>query len=145
MVIQSFAPGYPKVHSSNERAAKLCADIMIISRIRTALLQSFIALSAVAGGPLYELPMSSPPPDPYKLLDALRPPLQPDWHLGQPYAYLGIPYVRVFIPDEWRGNPVAAAIALCPGPENGIWQETRVIALVIQHKQHVSPPYECRP
>lgn len=118
---------------------------MITNRIRTALLQSLVAVFAVAGGPLNELPVPTPPPDPHSLLDALRPPLQPNWHLGQPYSYLGIPYVRVFIPDEWRGNPVAAAIALCPGPEHEIWQETRVIGLVMLHKQHVSPPYECRP
>jgi len=118
---------------------------MISSRIRTALLQTLIAVFAIAGGPLDELPIPTPPPDPDSLLEALRPRLQPNWHLGQPYTYLGIPYVRVFIQSEWRGNPLAAAIALCPGPENEIWQETRVIRLVMQHKQHESPPYECRP
>ncbi|HTI84901.1 MAG TPA: hypothetical protein VL614_30985 [Acetobacteraceae bacterium] len=120
-------------------------DTMITSQIRTALLQTFVAVFAVAGGPLDELPIPTPPPDPYRLLDALHPQLQPNWHLGQPYTYLGIPYVRVFIQDEWRGSPVAAAIALCPGPENKIWQETRVIRLVMQHKQRMSPAYECRP
>jgi hypothetical protein len=122
-----------------------CVDTLISGQMRKAFLQAFVAVIAVAGGPLDELPIPTPPPDPYSLLDALRPRLQPNWHLGQPYTYLGIPYVRVFIQDEWRGNPVAAAIALCPGPEDEIWRETRVIRLVMQHKQHEWPPYECRP
>jgi hypothetical protein len=65
--------------------------------------------------------------------------------MGQPYAYLGIPYVRVRIQDEWRGNPVAAAVSLCPGPEDPIWQQTHVITLVMHYRQHDWPPYECRP
>lgn len=118
---------------------------MISSQMRMALLQSLVAVFTVAGGPLDQLPVPTPPPEPIDLLNALRPRLQPNWHLGQPYSYLGIPYVRVLIQDEWRGNPIAAAIALCPGPEDEIWRETRVIRLVMQHNRRESPPYECRP
>lgn len=144
-MIQSSAPGNLKVCRLDERAAKLCVDTMKSNQIRTALLQAFVAVFTVAGGPLDELPIPNPAPDPNNLLDALRPRLQPNWHMGQPYTYLGIPYVRVFIQDEWRGNPIAAAIALCPDTESEIWQETRVIRLVMQHKQREAPPYECRP
>ena len=118
---------------------------MIFGRMRIALLQGSLALLTVAGGPLNELPVPSPPPDPLSLLNALQPRLPPNWHMGQPYSYLGIPYVRVLIQDEWRGNPVAAAISLCPGPENAIWREIRVIRLVMRHNQRDWPPYECRP
>lgn len=118
---------------------------MISSRIRIALVQGCLALTTVAGGPLDELPIPTPPPEPINLLNALRPRLPPNWHMGQPYSYLGIPYVQVLIQDEWRGNPVAAAISLCPGPEDAIWRETRVINLVMRHHQRDWPPYECRP
>jgi hypothetical protein len=51
----------------------------------------------------------------------------------------------VLIQDQWRGNPIAAAIAMCPGPEDTIWTETRVIRLVMRHNRHDWPAYECRP
>lgn len=103
------------------------------------------AILTMAGGPLTELPVWAPPPDQADLLNALAPRLPANWHMGQPYEYLGRPYVQVQIQDEWRGNPVAAAISLCPGPENAIWRQTRVIQLVMRYRQHNWPPYECRP
>lgn len=99
----------------------------------------------MAGGPLDELPTPAPAPDPGDLLNALRSNLPANWHMGEPYSYLGIPYVRIQIQDEWRGNPVAAAVAMCPDPENAIWQQTRVIRLVMRHQRYDWPPYECRP
>jgi hypothetical protein len=104
-----------------------------------------LAFLTMAGGPLEELPVPTPPSDPLELLDALRHNLPANWHMGQPYEYLGVPYVRVQIQDEWRGNPIAAAISLCPDPEDPIWTQTRVIALVMRHLRHDWPPYECRP
>jgi len=98
-----------------------------------------------AGGPLDELPSPTPPPDPLSLLNALRPRLPPNWRMGQPTSYLGIAQVRVNILDEWRGNPVAAAVAMCPDPEDPIWRQTRVFRLVMRHHQRDWPPYECRP
>ncbi len=59
--------------------------------------------------------------------------------------YLGEPYVRVVILDEWRGNPIAAAITLCPDSEDSIWNVTRTIRLVMRHRQRDWPSYECRP
>jgi len=118
---------------------------MIRRRICAASLQACLAVLTAAGGPLEELPIPNPPADPYSLLNALRPRLPPNWHMGQPYSYLGVPYVRVLIQDEWRGDPIAAAISLCPDPENAIWRETRVITLVMRHNQRDWPPYECRP
>lgn len=117
----------------------------VSKKLRTVVLQACIALVTIAGGPLEELPVPAPPPDPADLLNALRPRLPANWHFGQPYEYLGIPYVRVQIQDEWRGGPISAAIAMCPGPENPIWNQTRVIALVMRHLRHDWPPYECRP
>jgi hypothetical protein len=104
-----------------------------------------VALLTCAGGPLDTLPVPTPPPDPLSLLDALRPRLPPNWRIGQPTAYLGISQVRVNILDEWRGNPVAAAVALCPDPDDPIWRQTRVFRLVMRHHQRDWPPYECRP
>jgi hypothetical protein len=115
------------------------------ARFRTALLQAGFAVLTGAGGPLEELPASAPPPDPQQLLEALRTNLPANWHMGQPYTFLGIPYVRVQIQDQWRGNPVAAVISLCPGPDDTIWQHARVIRLVMRHLQHDWPAYECRP
>jgi hypothetical protein len=109
------------------------------------LLQAALALPTVAMGPLGELPASAPPPDPQDLLNALGPNLPANWHMGQPYTYLSVPYIRVQIQDQWRGNPVAAAVALCPSPDNVIWQQTRIIRLVMRHLQRDWPPYECRP
>lgn len=117
----------------------------VTRRFRIILAQIGLAFLVMAGGPLEELPSPPPQVDPGDLLDALRPNLLANWHMGQPYVYLGIPYVLVQIQDEWRGNPVAAAIAMCPGPENPIWQQTRVIRLVMRHLRHNWPPWECRP
>jgi hypothetical protein len=110
-----------------------------------ALPLAIATILTAAGGPLEELPAWAPPPDPLNLLDALRPKLPPNWHMGQPWNYLGLPYVRVLIQDEWHGNPIAAAIEMCPGPENPIWLQTRVICLVMRHNRRDWPPYECRP
>ena len=98
-----------------------------------------------AGRPLEELPFPPTPPDPGSLLDSLRPRLPPNWRMGQPWTYLGVAHVRVNILDEWRGNPVAAAVALCPGPEDAIWRQTRTIRLIMRYRQRDWPPYECRP
>lgn len=100
---------------------------------------------AASGAPLDELPASQPPPDQQSLLDSLRPQLPANWRLSQAYIYLRISHVRVFIPDEWRGNPIAAAISLCPEPDDGIWDTTRIIRLVMRYHQRDWPPYECRP
>jgi hypothetical protein len=120
-------------------------DVCRSRALCTALLLSCAAFLLMAGGPLTELPVPRPPIDPLDLLNALRPNLPANWHMGQPYEYLGIPYVRVQIQDEWRGNPIAAAISMCPDPENTIWDQTRVITLVMRHLRHNWPPYECRP
>ncbi|HET6308119.1 MAG TPA: hypothetical protein VFG12_13100 [Rhodopila sp.] len=104
-----------------------------------------IAVLAGGGGPLGELPVPTPPPDPLALLDALRPRLPANWRMGQPTEYLGIAQVRVNIMDSWRGNPVAAAISMCPDPEDAIWQQVRVFRLVMRFHQRNWPPYECRP
>lgn len=103
------------------------------------------ATLTIGAGPLAELPAWAPLPDQANLLNSLTPRLPANWHMGQPYAYLDIPYVRVRIQDEWHGNPVAAAVSLCPGPEDPIWQQTHVITLVMHYRQHDWPPYECRP
>ena len=117
----------------------------VTGRLPTVLLQGCLALFVMAGGPLDELPTPAPAPDPGDLLNALRSNLPANWHMGEPYSYVGIPYVRIQIQDEWRGNPVAAAVSMCPDPENAIWQQTRVIRLVMRHHRHDWPPYECRP
>lgn len=104
-----------------------------------------IAFLTSAGGPLDNLPLPPPPPDPLSLLNALRPRLPPNWHMGQPSVYLGIAQVKVSILDEWRGNPVAAAVGMCPDPEDEIWKQMRVFRLVMRHHQRDWPPYECRP
>jgi hypothetical protein len=100
---------------------------------------------AASGAPLDELPASQPPPDQQSLLGSLRPQLPANWRLSQPYIYLRISYVRVFIQDEWRGNPIAAAISLCPESDDRIWDTTRIIRLVMRYHQRDWPPYECRP
>jgi hypothetical protein len=97
-----------------------------------------------AAGPLEELPVWAPPPDPFTLLQTLSVRLPPDWRLGQPSSYLGIAEVRVNMAPEWRGNPIAAAINLCPGPEDSIWEQTRVIRLIMHQRQRDWPPYDCR-
>ena len=102
-------------------------------------------LLAGGGGPLDELPYPRKEVDPLSLLNALRPRLPPNWRMGQPWSYLGITSVRVNVLDEWRGNPIAAAIAMCPDPEDAIWRQTRVFRLVMRHHQRDWPPYECRP
>lgn len=104
-----------------------------------------LILLTCAGGPLDELPIPAPPPDPLSLLESLRPRLPPNWRLGQPTSYLGIAQVKVNVADEWRGNPIAAAINLCPGPEDAIWDHVRVIRLIMRYQQRDWPPYECRP
>jgi hypothetical protein len=111
--------------------------------------RSLLGLAAVlltcGGGPLDELPIPTPPPDPASLLHALHPRLPPNWRLGQPTSYLGIPEIRVNIMDQWRGNPVAAAISLCPDPEHAIWKQTRLFRLIMRYRQRDWPSYECRP
>lgn len=109
------------------------------------MLALMVALLTCAGGPLDQLPIPTPPPDPLSLLNALRARLPPNWSIGQPSSYLGIAQVRVNILDGWRGNPVAAAVAMCPDPEDSIWRQTRVFRLVMRHHQRDWPPYECRP
>ena len=104
-----------------------------------------IALLTCGGGPLNELPIPSPPPDPLSLLNALRPRLPPNWRMGQPSEYLGVAQVKVNILDEWRGNPVAAAVGMCPDPDDEIWQQVRVFRLIMRYRQRDWPPYECRP
>jgi hypothetical protein len=98
-----------------------------------------------AAGPLEELQVWPPPPDPFSLLQALSARLPPDWRLGQPSSYLGIAQVRVNMAPEWRGNPIAAAINLCPDTEDSIWEQTRVIRLIMHQRQRDWPPYDCRP
>ena len=109
------------------------------------LMAAGIAVLTCGGGPLDELPVPTPPPDPLSLLDALRPRLPPNWRMGQPTDYLGIAQVKVNILDEWRGNPVAAAIGMCPDPEDAIWKQVRVFRLIMRYHQRDWPPYECRP
>ena len=109
------------------------------------LMAAGIAVLTCGGGPLDELPVPTPPPDPLSLLDALRPRLPPNWRMGQPTEYLGIAQVKVNILDEWRGNPVAAAISMCPDPEDEIWKQVRVFRLIMRYRQRDWPPYECRP
>jgi hypothetical protein len=118
---------------------------LVSARLRTAFALACAAMLTAAGGPLTVLPTWAPPPDQSDLLNSLAPRLPANWHMGQPYDYLGVPYVRVQIQDEWRGNPVAAAVSMCPGPENAIWNQTRVIRLVMRYRQHDWPAYECRP
>lgn len=98
-----------------------------------------------AGGPLDELPYPVAPPEPAALLTALRKNLPANWRIGQPTSYLGITQVRVNILDEWRGSPISAAIAMCPGPEDDIWKQVRVFRLIMRHHQRDWPPWECRP
>jgi hypothetical protein len=111
---------------------------------RLLLAAGVVALTC-GGGPLDELPIPTPPPDPLSLLNALRPRLPPNWRMGQPSDYLGIAQVKVNILDEWRGNPVAAAVSMCPDPEDEIWQQVRVFRLIMRYHQRDWPPYECRP
>jgi hypothetical protein len=113
--------------------------------IATAGLALLVATWPARADPLIEYPVPLPPPDPLSLLNALQPRLPPTWRMGQPYIYLDIPYVRVNIMDEWRGNPISAAIAMCPGSDDPIWELTPVIRLVMRHHQRNWPPYECRP
>ncbi len=109
------------------------------------LLGSVMVLALCGGGPLEDLPVPTPPVDPISLLDALRPRLPANWRMGQPFEYLGITNVRINILDEWRGNPIAAAVSLCPDPEDEIWQQVRVFRLIMRHNRRDWPPYECRP
>ena len=112
---------------------------------RRAAALALAALLICAGGPLDELPYPRKDVDPLSLLNALRPRLPPNWRMGQPWVYLGITSVRVNVLDEWRGNPISAAVAMCPDPEDSIWQQTRVFRLVMRHHQRDWPPHECRP
>jgi hypothetical protein len=109
--------------------------------VLAAVMAGFLA----AAGPLEELPVWPPPPDPFSLLQSLSIRLPPDWRLGQPSSYLGIAEVRVIMAPEWRGSPISAAISLCPDPEDSIWRQTRVIRLVMHQRQRDWPPYDCRP
>jgi len=137
------------------RCFLLCSHVVgrILKLARRTTFQTVAALGVVLlantlaaiGGPLDELPAWQPPPDQQSLLGSLRPRLPANWRLSQPYVYLGISYVRVFIQDAWRGNPIAAAISLCPDSENGIWDTTRIIRLVMRYHRRDWPPYECRP
>ena len=103
---------------------------------------AFVALCALGGaGPLEE----PSPPDPESLLNALRPRLAPNWWLGQPNSYGGVSEVQVVIPDEWRGNPIAAAINLCPDSESPIWNSVRIIRLKMRQRLRSWSSYECRP
>lgn len=113
--------------------------------IRSAMLLIAALLLTQGGGPLEELPYPLAPPDPLALLTALRKNLPANWRLGQPAVYLNIAQVKVNILDEWRGNPVAAAVAMCPDPEDEIWKQVRVFRLIMRHHQRDWPPYECRP
>lgn len=125
--------------------AKGYLSIQKAAVVYRSLLAAGIAVLTCGGGPLDELPIPTPPPDPLSLLDALRPRLPPNWRMGQPTDYLGITEVRVNILDEWQGNPVAAAISMCPDPEDEIWKQIRVFRLIMRHHQRDWPPYECRP
>ena len=53
--------------------------------------------------------------------------------------------VRVNIFDGWKGNPIAAAVSLCPDPDDEIWRQLRVFRLIMRYRRRDSPPYECRP
>jgi hypothetical protein len=102
-------------------------------------------LCACAAGPLEDLTYPEPTPDPQALLDALSPRLPPNWRMGQPSEYLGIANVTVNIAGDWRGNPISAAIAMCPGTEDKIWDQTRLIRLTMRWHTRNSYPYDCRP
>lgn len=112
--------------------------------LRAALLAAVLVLTS-AGGPLDELPYPVAPPEPAALLAALRKNLPANWRIGQPTSYLGITQVKVNILDEWRGSPISAAIAMCPGPEDEIWKQVRVFRLIMRWRQRDWPPWECRP
>ncbi len=113
--------------------------------LRSAVLLLGVLLLTQGGGPLEELPYPPAPPDPLSLVTSLRRNLPANWRLGQPGFYLNIAQVKVNILDEWRGNPVAAAVAMCPGPDDEIWKQVRVFRLIMRHRQRDWPPYECRP
>jgi hypothetical protein len=108
-------------------------------------LGGLLACCIGAAGPLEELPVPAPALDPQSLLSALLPRLPANWRLSEPGAFLGVPEVRVNIAQEWRGNPIAAAISLCPGTENVIWHQTLVIRLIMRQNRHDWPPWDCRP
>lgn len=112
---------------------------------RSALFLVAASLLIQGGGPLDELPYPPAPPDPLSLLTALQKKLPANWRLGQPTVYLNMAQVKVNILDEWRGNPVAAAVAMCPDTEDEIWNQVRVFRLIMRHRQRDWPPYECRP
>jgi len=114
-------------------------------RIEKALLSLAALCLAQGGGPLDELPYPPAPPDPLSLLTALHKNLPANWRMGQPSVYLNIAQVKINIPDQWRGNPVAAAVSLCPWPEDDIWRQVRVFRLIMRYRQQDWPPYECRP
>jgi hypothetical protein len=103
------------------------------------------ALLTCGDGPLNEVPTSPRFPDPFELGKVLQARLPPNWRLGQPMSYLGITRVKVNIVDDWRGNPIAAAVNLCPDTDNEIWRQVDVLWLVMRYRQRDWPPYECRP
>jgi hypothetical protein len=117
----------------------------VLPRLRLLCVAVLIMWCTGGAGVSTELSIPPPPPDPQSLLNSLMPRLPPSWRLGQPSFYLGVPIVRIVIFDQWRGNPVSAAIALCPDTEDPIWQQTRVIRLIMRHRQRDWPPYDCRP
>lgn len=71
--------------------------------------------------------------------------LPASWWASEPQRYLEGFQVYVHIADEWRGNPTAAMMTLCPDWRSPIWQATQSIRLQPVYRHLPWAEYQCLP
>lgn len=128
---------------------------------RTGMLVA-VALLAIAGSSLPapaqtgtgDLPGESgldPSIDPFPfdgrlaIRDYLRRALPSRWWANEPDFSLGAWSAMVHVPDDWKGNPTAALIGLCPPRESTLWRHIDRLELVPFYRDARRAGTTCRP
>jgi hypothetical protein len=71
--------------------------------------------------------------------------LPPGWQISAPATDLGKWQATISVPPRWVGNPVAAAIKLCPSSDSDIWKAMPSLALIVHYRGRDWPEYDCAP
>lgn len=123
---------------------KLSAAFFII-----AMMMGTVPLSAqvASGGDAVLDPEVDPNPyDPRReIREWLRTRLPSQWWMNEPEGTLNTFQVLIHVPNEWRGNPVSAIMAMCPEHNDKLWSALNTLELQPFYKDRRWPSVICRP
>lgn len=88
-------------------------------------------------------------PNPYDprraIREWLRTRLPTQWWMNEPEGTLNTFEVLIHIPNEWRGNPVSAVMAMCPEHNDQLWSALDTLELQPFYQNRRWPSVICRP